>query len=120
MVIPADDLARLRQAPYIWLATVRENGIPHLVPIWFVWDAEQAFICTSRNSVKARNIALNPSVCISLEDAGDPIVLEGEAAILNSIPAEIAKAFETKYDWNIRSDTTYDVVIRITPRRMLM
>jgi hypothetical protein len=30
--------ARLRHEPIIWLSSVRPDGRPHLVPIWFLWD----------------------------------------------------------------------------------
>ena len=38
----------------------------------------------------------------------------------DQIPERVADAFQAKYDWNISGDGTYDVVIEITPRRMIL
>src|SRR5256885_2571611 len=33
--------ARLRHEPIIWLSSVRPDGRPHLVPVWFLWRSEE-------------------------------------------------------------------------------
>ena len=35
---------RLREEPIIWLTTVRPDGRPHTVPVWFLWDGETFLI----------------------------------------------------------------------------
>lgn len=120
MEISRQDQARLQTARNLWLATVRANGSPHLVPIWFVWTESKAYICTSRHSVKARNIAQNPRIAFSLEDGDDPLVMEGTAKILPQIPEHVAAAFEQKFEWNIRGDSAYDVIVEITPARVVL
>ncbi|HZQ08401.1 MAG TPA: pyridoxamine 5'-phosphate oxidase family protein [Anaerolineae bacterium] len=117
-MIEANDKQRLETAANIWLATVRPNGSPHLVPIWFVWLDEKAFICTGRDSIKARNIAKNSHVAFSLEDGSDPLVVQGEARFLDTIPSAVADAFQKKYDWNIIGNETYNALIEITPTRV--
>ena len=37
---------RLQTEANIWLATVRPDGQPHLVPLWFAWHEGQIFLCT--------------------------------------------------------------------------
>ncbi len=86
------DLQRLKTARNFWLATVRANGSPHLVPIWFVWLNDKVYLHTSRKSVKARNILQNPRGVFALEDGDDPVVIEGEAKILEDVPVEVAAA----------------------------
>lgn len=71
---------RLQTESNIWLATVRPNRTPHLVPIWFVWVADKINICTGADSVKVRNLLANPNVSLALEDGSQPIVLEGKGA----------------------------------------
>ncbi len=119
-MLSAQDRARLLQANNFWLATVCPNQAPHLVPIWFVWYAEKAYICTGRRSVKARNIAANPHVVFALEDGSDPVVVQAHAKILAAAPPEIAALFWEKYQWQITDDATYDAVIEITPRRVVL
>lgn len=120
VIIQEKDRQRLQSARNLWLATVRPSHTPHLVPIWFVWLEGRAYICTSNDSVKARNIARNPRVAFALEDGDDPVVIEGSAVMLEEIPAGVAEAFEEKFGWNIRGDGTYNVVIEITPTRLVL
>ena len=115
-----DELKRLQTDANLWLATVRPNQTPHLVPIWFVWHHNKAYICTARESVKARNIASNPRVSFALENGSDPVVVEGEARILDKIPDAVSALFASKYNWNISQDSTYDALIEINPHRVLL
>ena len=112
--------ARLATERNIWLATARANGTPHLVPIWFVWWNAAAWICTSPNSVKARNLALRPSVMFALEDGDKPALAEGVAARVEApFPADLAAAFKTKYGWDINTDSDYGAVFEIRVTRWL-
>ena len=70
----------------VWLATVRPDGRPHLVPIWFVVaEGGQWYVCTAPGSVKARNLHRNPKVALALEDGSNPYVIEGEARAVDSL-----------------------------------
>ncbi len=111
---------RLQQEKIIWIATVRPNGAPHLTPVWFVWDAESLYICISPSSRKARNLAENPQVAVSLEDGRNAVIVEGMAT--HATPEEreqVAPLFLSKYDWNILTDTTYTLLLKISPRKFL-
>ena len=109
---------RLQSEANIWLATVRSDGRPHLVPIWFVWLKARIYICTEANSVKARNVLTNPNVAMALEDGGQPVVIEGRARTIDRASPEVVAAFQHKYDWNISTDNQYTQVIEIEPRRI--
>jgi PPOX class probable F420-dependent enzyme len=111
---------RLKTEQNLWLATVRPNGAPHLVPIWFVWVAGKIYLCTGADSVKARNLRQNPHVSIALEDGSKPIVIEGLArfAPIGAAPTPVIEAFTKKYDWNISTDSEYTQVIEIEPKRI--
>jgi len=53
------------------LATVKENGSPHVVPLWFVLDDEGNIIFgTETNSVKGKNIQRDPrvSICVDYQE----------------------------------------------------
>jgi PPOX class probable F420-dependent enzyme len=111
---------RLQSEANIWLATVRADGRPHLVPIWFVWHDAKVYLCTEVTSVKVRNLLVNPQVALSLEDGSQPIVIEGLARTIDraEAEAEVVAAFQQKYDWNILTDDQYTQVIEIEPRRI--
>lgn len=119
-MITRTDQTRLETERNLWLATVRPDGAPHLVPIWFVWHQNKVYLCTSKNSVKAKNIRANPRVAFALEGGDDPVLIEGIAKILGSAPGEITAAFKRKFDWDITGDSTYDIIIEITPKRVIL
>ncbi|MEO6062058.1 MAG: pyridoxamine 5'-phosphate oxidase family protein [Thermoflexales bacterium] len=112
--------SRLASERNIWLATVRANGTPHLVPIWFVWWDGRAWICTSPKSVKARNLGNQPKVMFALEDGDKPALAEGIAARVEApFPDALADAFKTKYGWDINTDSEYGALFEIRVTRWL-
>ena len=60
------------------LATVKKDGSPHVVPIWFILDdidddtSVDIIFTTGSTSVKARNIRLNNRVSICIDDQTPP------------------------------------------------
>lgn len=118
MIFDPDIERRLQKEHNLWLATVRPNGAPHLVPIWFVWAAGKIYLCTGADSVKVRNLMQNPRVSLALEDGNQPVVIEGLAQPIGAAPKPVIEAFQKKYDWNISTDTEYNQVVEIEPQRM--
>lgn len=109
---------RIANAPNIWMATVRPNGTPHLVPIWFVVVDKKWYFATDPKSVKARNLQHNPAIAISLEDGTNPLVVEGNAKIVKPTK-RVADAFLKKYDWDVSDDGDY-VMFEITVKRKVL
>ena len=69
--------ARLRGNLMAWLTTVRPDGRPDSVPVWFLLrDDETILIYSQRAKTKLRNISLNPKVAIGLDvtDLGRDII----------------------------------------------
>ena len=92
---------RLRTEIMIWLSSVRPDGRPHLVPVWFLWDSPEAVIYIfSKPDQKIRNLQQNPNVVLALNDhtGNDIIMLEGTATILSRDAITTAHPdYETKY-----------------------
>ncbi|NDJ53451.1 MAG: pyridoxamine 5'-phosphate oxidase [Chloroflexi bacterium] len=113
---------RLEKEDNIWLASVRKDGRPHLVPVWFVWYADRIWFVTEAKTQKIANIQANPKVSVALEDGVKPVILEGSAELDNS-PDDleaIAAKFQQKYSWSIQKDLARNsVLVRITPKRLL-
>jgi PPOX class probable F420-dependent enzyme len=75
MQLAADVRALLKAPNYAHLATILPDGSPHNVPVWAgVEDGQIAFL-TSPNSRKARNLAADPRVAISVTDRENPYVM---------------------------------------------
>ena len=64
------------------LATVRKDGRPHIIPIWFVLDGDTLIFTTGESSVKAANMRRDARVCLCVDDETPPyayITVEGMA-----------------------------------------
>lgn len=95
-------LARLNSNLMVWLSTVRPDGQPVTVPVWFLARDDGSILIYSRaNKAKLANIAANPKVSLGLDvtDIGRDIVrLEGVARHDPSLPrAHEHPAFRAKY-----------------------
>ena len=123
---------RLRSDLIVWIGTVRPDGRPHLVPVWFVWDGKEVVIFSEPSSQKVRNLRGNPRVMLALDDTKggeDVITIEGEAELLptGSDVMMTYHAYAEKYSEELRGmNTTVEALakqfsqgIRVTPRRFL-
>ena len=119
-ILNSEQAQRLKEEQNIWLATVRADGKPHLVPIWFVHIDNSIFICVEPESVKGRNIPKNAQVSLALEDGSQPLICEGTAKFIHGgIPSHINEHFKQKYDWDISTETRYTQLIEIIPIKWL-
>ena len=113
--------ARLSRASTIWLATVRGDGRPHLVPLWYVWIDNKLYVCTGRETQKFTNLVNNQNVALALTDSANVVVVEGEAHTAGQAVVDtLAEHFYHKYEWDFRYDETADWrLIEITPYKIM-
>jgi PPOX class probable F420-dependent enzyme len=93
---------RLSAEPVIWLGTVRPDGRPHNVPVWFAWQDPMVLIFSRPKTVKVGNMRRSPAVSLALDsaDGGQDIVLaEGRAEFVTADrhPHFLAGQFRHKY-----------------------
>ena len=70
------------------IATVREDGSPHVVPIWFILDEGDVVFTTWHESVKLRNLASNSSAAMVVDLEEPPyafVAVEGKVAISDDL-----------------------------------
>ena len=93
-------LERLTRSHDYWVATTRPDGRPHAMPVWAVWLSDSLWFSSSRTSRKARNLAANPAVSITTDNAAEPVVVDGLVEIVTDRSAitEFAEASDAKYD----------------------
>ena len=122
---------RLQRAEEIiaWLTTVRSDGQPQPVPVWFLWDGESVLIYSRSNRQKLRNIRGNPRVGLNLNCSargGDVVRVEGtaemmdEAPLVNEVGEYVQKHRESIAHIGFDEDgfaRAYCVAIRVTPTR---
>lgn len=74
--------ARMAEAWPHWLATVRPDGRPHVVPVWAVWLDGVLYFATGQGTRKGANLAHEPRCVVSYSGGGLDVMVEGEAARL--------------------------------------
>jgi len=71
---------RLAAAETYWVATVRRDGRPHLMPIWAAWHAGRLWFEGGAATRRARNLELQPAVTVGVALPVDgALVVEGTA-----------------------------------------
>ena len=70
---------RLGDGGTYWLATVRPDGRPHVVPVGAVWLEGALYFTTGQGTRKEKNLANNPRCVLTLASRGLDLVVEGEA-----------------------------------------
>ena len=120
---------RLREEKIAWLTTVRADGQPQSVPVWFLWDGETLLVYSQPGRQKLRNIGRNQRVGFNLnsnEGGGDVVRAEGEAKIVQDAPpATDVPEYIRKYRDHIARigyeevgfAKAYSIAVRITPTR---
>ncbi len=95
----AHTLDRLRDDTMIWLCSVRPDGRPHVVPVWFLLDGNSILTFSQPENQKVRNLRQNPNVMLALDDThggGDVVMIEGRAELVDD-PSVTAAMYQTKY-----------------------
>ena len=110
---------RLQTAQNLWVATVRPDGRPHLVPVWFVVSGEAWYFVTDPHSIKAQNLQRNSKVALALEDGSQPHIVEGTAQPVTP-SSEVVHLFKEKYAWDITTDTQYTAVYEVSITKQVM
>ena len=76
------------------LATVREDGRPHVAPIWFVLDGDDLIFNTWHESVKGKNLVRDGRIALTVDEEVAPyafVIVEGTVEITEDDPAESLK-----------------------------
>jgi PPOX class probable F420-dependent enzyme len=84
------------------VATVLPSGAPHSVPVWIGLEGDRLAFLTSPASRKARNLARDPRVAISVTDRERP-------ATMAQITGRVTERVEGERAWTIidRISTKY-------------
>ena len=113
------------------LATVRADGRPHVVPIWFTLRDDDVVFNTHESSVKATNMRREPRVAIAVDDQAPPysfVTIEGIATLGEDDPqlVEIATEIGGRYmgvdraeEYGARNGVPGELVVRVPMSRVL-
>jgi len=62
-----------------WLATMRPDGRPHVVPLGILWVDGAFYFTAGANTRKAKNLAQNPNCVVTVATHDFDLVFEGKA-----------------------------------------
>jgi hypothetical protein len=92
---------RLARGGWFWLATVRPDGRPHVMPAFAAWSGTSFFVASNSLARKSRNLEAEPR-CVISTDTGDlHVIVEGVARhVLDEEGLKRAvEAFQAVYSW---------------------
>lgn len=123
--------ALLDREAVVWLSSVRPDGRPHLIPIWFWWDGEAVLFASKPQACKVANLRANGECMLAIgdpEDDFDVALIEARADFI-TMPTEellaaglLAKYRDRMHAAELTATTfakTYSQVVRIVPTRWL-
>jgi hypothetical protein len=118
----ADVASRLAQAPRYWLATVRPDGRPHVVPTDGLWVDDALWFGGSTETVHHRNLSRNAAAAIHLEDGTRAVIAEGQARLTTPSPEQardLATLSTSKYGFAAPVEAYRARIWRLSPTRVL-
>ncbi|WP_116044174.1 TIGR03618 family F420-dependent PPOX class oxidoreductase [Amycolatopsis palatopharyngis] len=96
-------LAQTFPTPLGVIATLRRDGSPHVVPVWFRWDSGLVHLWTTENRVWVRNLLRDKRAAFSVQTFEDPypaVMIRGEATARTAddvTTVEQAQAISRRY-----------------------
>jgi PPOX class probable F420-dependent enzyme len=91
--LTADELVEFLAGPIVArVATIDEEGMPYITPVWQEWDGEAMWIVPRERSTWVRHIQSNPNVAVSCALDSSPytrVLMRGRAEIVSG-PAPMA------------------------------
>ena len=66
--IPASHEDIFHKKSFAHIATVGDNGVPQVTPVWIDYDGRHVLFNTERGRVKDRKLQANPVVALSIQD----------------------------------------------------
>src|SRR5262249_47921982 len=113
------------------LATVRPNGSPQLVPMWFLYEDGVMYMSTRTYAAKVKHLQKNPRVAVVVDEMVAPlknkvVILEGTAEVQTSGVKEITTKIYHKYMGTEGAATPVAqqsinaprVILKITPKKV--
>jgi general stress protein 26 len=97
---------RLTGSHDYWVATVRPDGRPHVMPVWGVWLDGRLWFSSGLRSRKARDLAAEPRCTVTTDDAQNPVVVDGVARQVTDSGgiAAFLDVLNAKYDAGLSPD----------------
>jgi len=122
----------LKKEKILHLATIDDQNTPHIVPVWYLYNARKIYVGTNTRTQKVKNIKVHKKVSFCVDVGVNAPNIFGvmgkgtakllkEKSIVNKIGKKILlryfKSFDNKSAKELLEDT--DCIIEIIPRQIL-
>ena len=113
------------------LAVTRQNGAPHVVPIWFVLDDDDVIFTTGAGTVKGRAMQRDRRAALCVDDDRPPfsfVTIEGTVSIGTDLDEMLPWATrlgarymgaERAEQFGRRNAVAGELLVRVTPTRTI-
>ena len=113
------------------VATAREDGRPHVVPVWFVLDGDDVVFTTGASSVKGQALRRDPYACLCVDDEVPPfsfVMVEGPVELstdldeLRRVTTRIGRRYmgaERADEFGARNAVEGELLVRLRPTHVL-
>lgn len=126
-----DEIDTILRTPLIaFIATVKRDGMPHVTPVWYLYDGDRLLVAASTDSVKVRNVSGNPRASLSILDPDDhsrwvqvngPVTLTKDG--VSEVVRDMWKSYATGDDWEEGAEKALRdidfILISITPDKVI-
>lgn len=125
MILDTDVRALLDARNFATVTTLNPDGGPQSSVMWFKRDGDTVLLSTTADRQKARNLARDPRVSISVYDLANPyssVELRGTAELLPDPDKRLPHELSHRYlgvDPPVAEPTEVRLVIRVTPAKVL-
>jgi PPOX class probable F420-dependent enzyme len=113
------------------VATARQDGRPHVVPVWFVLDGEDVVFTTGASSVKGQALRRDLYACLCVDDQVPPfsfVMVEGPVELstdldeLRRVATRIGRRYmgaEQAEAFGARNAAEGELLVRLRPTHVL-
>jgi PPOX class probable F420-dependent enzyme len=124
--IPASHADLLTKPAFANLATLNPDGSPQVTPVWVDFDGSHVIVNTARGRVKAKNLAREPRVALSIADPENPyryLGIQGRVVEMTEKGGDahidkMAKKYLGKDSYPLRKAGEVRVVVKIEPDKV--
>jgi hypothetical protein len=111
---------RLVSARGYWVATAGGDSRPHIAAVWGLWSDGALHVSTGGRSRKARDLARNPNVAVSVDGTAESLTIDGVAERVTdpAVQAAIAAGYRAKYGEGF-PDPDANPLLTIRPRTVI-
>jgi PPOX class probable F420-dependent enzyme len=124
--IPASHADLLTKPAFANLATLNPDGSPQVTPVWVDFDGSHVIVNTARGRVKAKNLAREPRIALSIADPENPyryLGLQGRVVEMTEKGGDahidkMAKKYLGKDSYPFRKPGEVRIIVKIAPDKV--